>query len=450
MSQPAQPPAVGRASSAQQATTRLLAAKVLAQARWPYVSTLLFTLRPVEVGHEQVPTMAVDDGWRLYYSAAFVMSCTPSALATVVLHECQHLMLQHAARFAALNQPAARHRLWNFAGDAVINATLDEEGMPWPADRGIRYADLVRHGVAVGMATEAAFHALVRSGAEARASGPDPVARLAGPDCGSGSGGPRRTYERMVDDDDSPAVPRAQQDLVRDRVAQEVLAHARSRGDVPGSLIRWAQELLDPVVDWRTVLAGQIRGGVASVAGRRDYSLSYPSRRAHALQHSLGGAVLPAMRQPPPPRVSVVLDTSGSITQPNLRAFLGETVGIVRAVGLGAGVTVIPCDAQPGEPRRIRTAVQAAALPLPGGGGTDMGAGIAAAAGLRPRPDVIVVLTDGWTDWPQHPPGHCTAVITAITDPDAPHPPDWAQRISIQVRGADGSGPVLGKVEAVP
>jgi len=32
---------------------------------------------------------------------------------------------------------------------------------------------------------------------------------------------------------------------------------------------------------------------------------------------------------------------------------------------------------------------------LLGGGGTDMGAGLARAAELRPKPDIIVVLTDG-------------------------------------------------------
>ena len=35
-----------------------------------------------------------------------------------------------------------------------------------------------------------------------------------------------------------------------------------------------------------------------------------------------------------------------------------------------------------------------------GRGGTDMGAGVAFAATLRPRPTVIVVVTDGYTPWP--------------------------------------------------
>ena len=44
------------------------------------------------------------------------------------------------------------------------------------------------------------------------------------------------------------------------------------------------------------------------------------------------------------------------------------------------------------------------AIRLEGGGGTDMGAGLDAAAALRPRPDLIIVLTDGFTPWRPAPP----------------------------------------------
>ena len=37
---------------------------------------------------------------------------------------------------------------------------------------------------------------------------------------------------------------------------------------------------------------------------------------------------------------------------------------------------------------------------LQGGGGTDMVAGIDAAMSLRPRPDAVIVLTDGYTPFP--------------------------------------------------
>jgi hypothetical protein len=55
----------------EEARLRVMAAKIIAQARWPYLSTLIFSLRIVET--PDLPTLAVDAGWRMYYNPAFVL-----------------------------------------------------------------------------------------------------------------------------------------------------------------------------------------------------------------------------------------------------------------------------------------------------------------------------------------------------------------------------------------
>jgi hypothetical protein len=67
---------------------------------------------------------------------------------------------------------------------------------------------------------------------------------------------------------------------------------------------------------------------------------------------------------------------------------------------------------------------------LTGGGGTDMGAGIAAACALRPRPAVTVVLTDGYTPWPSQPPKG-TRVVAGLLGEGAPEAPGWARTVRI-------------------
>jgi hypothetical protein len=73
---------------------------------------------------------------------------------------------------------------------------------------------------------------------------------------------------------------------------------------------------------------------------------------------------------------------------------------------------------------------------LLGGGGTDMGAGLAATVDLRPRPDLVIVLTDGHTPWPPGPPGKAK-VIVGLMD-NAGSVPDWATSIAVDTTARSG------------
>ena len=52
-------------------------------------------------------------------------------------------------------------------------------------------------------------------------------------------------------------------------------------------------------------------------------------------------------------------------------------------------------------------------IELGGGGGTDMAAMIVAACGERPAAKAILVVTDGYTDWPPNPVG--PRVVACLT-----------------------------------
>ena len=55
-----------------------------------------------------------------------------------------------------------------------------------------------------------------------------------------------------------------------------------ARAACPQAGERWAEDMLDPKVDWRRVLAAEIRKGCSTVSGRVDYTYRRPSRRAQA------------------------------------------------------------------------------------------------------------------------------------------------------------------------
>lgn len=64
-----------------------------------------------------------------------------------------------------------------------------------------------------------------------------------------------------------------------------------------------------------------------------------------------------------------------------------------------------------------------------------MGAGMHAAAALRPRPSILIVLTDGFTPWPDQAPKGMHVIVGLLAQhlgmylPPAPH---WARVIRIE------------------
>lgn len=409
------------------ARLRIMAARIIAQNRWPYISTLLFSLKIVATN--QIETMGVDDGWRMYYSPKFVMAHEPDILATAVLHEVLHCVLQHGPRFRSINQPDQMHGNWNIAGDAGINLILDEARMEWGTFTPVRFDQLTKYGVKPTMMTEQIYFQILAH-LEQHPEDGTPIT-----DCGSVMGGSPRSYELPRADLENNAVKSDQQDVIRDRVAQDILNYNRdkSAGNVPGGLLRWAQDLLEPQVDWRKALAGNFRSALATLTGRRDYVYTRPSRRQSAMRVGNTEIILPAMRKPAPPSVAVIIDTSGSIAEKDVGIFLSEVDGIARANGIAQGLTVIPCDAEVGPVQRLRSRGAIKELHLPGGGGTDMGRGIAAAAELKPLPKIVIVLTDGYTPWPEEPPAKIESIIVCLTVPhEAENVPLWAKTIVIE------------------
>ena len=136
------------------------------------------------------------------------------------------------------------------------------------------------------------------------------------------------------------------------------------------------------------------------------------------------------MRQPLP-QVAIVLDTSGSMSDQMLGQALAEVSGVLRGLGVGRRrLRVVCCDATAYEAQRV---LDAREVRLLGGGDTDMRAGLEAASGLKPHPDLVIVLTDGHTPWPQAAPGG-VRVIVGLMDPGGTVP-EWATAVMVEPVG---------------
>ncbi|MGW1619406.1 vWA domain-containing protein [Streptomyces sp. NPDC002172] len=400
---------------------KLYAARLQAARARPYLATALFALHVV--ADRQVPTMAVDKHWRCYVSPAFVDRMPEEDLAGVWVHEVSHLLRDHharsdrVARERGLTGAGERLRM-NIAADLEINDDAYGDGLVQP--RGAVRPYMLR--LPEGQLMEDYLRQF-RLG---------PLTQdLTWLDCGSGADGRDREWD--LGPDGADGLSEQERDGVRFRVAQAITGRP---GSTPDGWRRWAEDAFHPPQPWRELLGAAVRSAASAAGAGDDYSYGRPSRRSAGLP----GVVLPSLRRRPP-RVSVVIDTSGSVSDAELGSALLEVAAIARAVGGRRDlVSVLSCDAAA---RTVQPLCRAEGIALVGGGGTDLRAGFARALRARPAPDVVVALTDGQTPWPTTQPA-CRTVVGLFPRqyggtswqedepdyvPDAP--PAWARVVEI-------------------
>jgi predicted metal-dependent peptidase len=449
------------------AKTKLMAARLKATKNYPYLSTALMVLNPVFA--KGLGTFAVDKYWRMYWDE---VPWDVDEMSEVIAHEVWHLLRRHPSRAEVVLPDRTRETketiAWRLAVDMEINDSLDKkrlpEGVVYPEAHGLEphllaesYYEKLKDSIDVteieilditlegqggegGGGGQGNQQGPLRGKVKVRINGKEHEIEL-GP--GAGGGGSCADSVPKPWEQDSPkdsegnkregvegGIDDLQGELIRREVAKKVLEHSKSRGSMPGGALRWADEMLNPKVNWKRELKAAIRASLATTAGAVDYSYSRPSRRQGALKD----IILPSMRSPVP-EVSVIIDTSGSISDKMLSQAMAEINGVLRACGQSQ-VTVMCVDAAV---HTVQKVFNPKSIKLAGGGGTDMGAGLRRAEKLKPPPDVVIVLTDCYTPWPNRPPRFVDKVIVGALGKDAPVNtiPGWARHVIIDVDELD-------------
>ncbi len=460
---------------------KLQKARYKAYGNWPFLAQVLWALVPVE--RPGLGSLAMDQYWRLYYDPQAVERWTVEELMGVLYHEASHLLRNHPERGKGKDP-----LLVNLAFDAEINDDLLAEkvvlpeGAITPARLGLpaellgeEYYELLLKRAQQGEGgkekpkkgqkgekgasgdqgngeassqgqapQEGGEGGQAQASGEAQGKGKEKGASagergkeisggggMAFPDrprpgagrCGSCAHGGREPWEFPSPEESGVhGVSEAEAEVIRRQVAEAIQREVaeKGRGAVPGHWQHWAEARLRPKVNWRRELAAAVRYAIAETSGAADYTYRRPSRRQGAVK----GVILPALRQPVP-EVAVVVDTSGSMGDETLAQALAEVRGVLRALGVSQGVHVLAVDSRVQAVKRVFRPEE---VKLLGGGGTDMGAGIEAALRLKPRPEVMVVLTDGETPWPEVPPPGVRVVVGLLGDGKAP---GWAQTVRI-------------------
>ncbi len=221
----------------------------------------------------------MDAAHHCYVDFAAVGTRGPQYGAQALLHECSHLLADHATLAQDLGVGPTTSQIWNVAADAAINDDLRDggcemfnddnpHGLVLPALLGEPDYLTPHHYFASLMARLGGL-----SGGSRSAVGRDD-APWAG--CGSGSGGTAAPCE-LDDTDDlggaASAATGTERERVRVTVATAIRDAAKIRGSVPGS--REARGGRPPRRGSRPGVTGRLRARLVGVC--RDRPLDQPS-----------------------------------------------------------------------------------------------------------------------------------------------------------------------------
>lgn len=447
--------------------------RLMAFSKAPYYSTILYALRPVSA---KIGTMGVDKHLRVYIDFDQAAQWGDEACSQVLLHECGHIIGEHAklGESLGISGDYGRAKMLNIAGDMSINDDLADMGMDFIASTGvmpssigapdylaaIEYYDLLSdlvdknkpeqgHGKQglpsdeSGSGQDGDSQSNDEPGEVGEGEEPQP-----GDDfdhsqgCGSIAHGIDAPWDLGSDDLDGQATPASDAEIIR---ITDQAKHAEQEwaGKNPGRMTAGVRnstrESGRSNVHWTARVTPVASNAIASSGPRSKISYRRVNRRFHP---RIGGRrVLLPSRTPKSLNVGAIMDTSGSMVEDHKKGrVLREVAGIHQKVVAGRGSTfVLDADTEVHEIREYKG--KGSITDMVGCGGTAMEKVIIAALcdeRLRRGPKEIgalFVITDGETAWPRKeevPRAYANIpVVAVIINKRKMEAPEWIHSVHI-------------------
>ncbi len=356
----------------------------------PFFATLLLNT-PVRI-EPGVCEYAATDMQSIFLNPDYAKVATVDDLMSDLSHEVAHNALLHHAR------REGRHAdLWNIAADYAINLMLEEQGFRAP--KGGWLVDQKYKGLSAEK-----IYALLRDKAAKQPQPGDGDPSGGQPGDGSPTSGIDR--DRMHGDllpmaggsdpaERAKTIRKAQQ-----QVAQAAMA-AKMAGKLRGQLASMIDEFLDPKVPWTEVLRDYLLRVV-----KDDESWTRRNRRFR-------NVYLPARHSEKLGPIVIIGDSSGSIwcSPDELKQFASEIQAVADQVQ-PEHIRLIWADTEvAGE--EVFEAGQPLRFDVKGGGGTDRRVPLSYVE--QYDPEVVILLTDGYTPWPKGEPPYPLIVCCNTT-----------------------------------
>jgi predicted metal-dependent peptidase len=347
---------------------------------------------------------AATDGLKFYYNSRFIMMLKPKEVEFLVGHEVLHVVYDHMGRRGTRDP-----QIWNIADDYAVNA------------------DLKRHKVGQFITTVPCLYEQKYDGKAAEEIYDDLMKNVQKIDINS-------LVDQMIDDHmdgdgegegegegdqegkgKRPKMSPEERERVRQEVKQAIINAAQSAeaGTLPLGVERLIKQHTNPVMPWRELIQTNLTSAI-----RTDFSWMRPSRRSWHMD-----AIMPGMTPGEEIDVVVAIDMSGSISNHQAQAFLGEIGGMMDAFD-GYKVHVFCFDTDIYNPQDFNSESMDTIdeYEPAGGGGTDFDAIFDYLKKVGNVPKRLICFTDGYPCGSWGDPDYCDTTWIIHGDPD-PNPP---------------------------
>lgn len=276
---------------------KLITARIGLLLRAPFFGNMATRLELTNAD-EWCPTLATD-GRKFYYNSEFVNRLPTKQCEFGFGHEVLHNIYDHFGRLGSRDPQLA-----NIAQDYAVNYDLIDQRI----GEKITVIEILYDKKYANMSWEEIYDELMKNAKKIN------VSSLA---------------NGVLDQHMHDGIPgqaemtEAERKAIQEEVKEAMVAAAQAAGadNLPANIKRMIKELTEPQMDWRDLLQQQIESTIKS-----DFTWMRPSRRSWHMD-----AIMPGMANGQQIDVFVGIDTSGSITDQDLKIFLSEVKGIMDA-----------------------------------------------------------------------------------------------------------------------
>jgi len=385
------------------ARERLVGARIGLLLRHSFFGNLATRMKLVNA--DEWCATAATDGLKFYYNSRFIMMLKPKEVEFLVGHEVLHVVYDHMGR-----RNERDPQIWNIADDYAVNA------------------DLKRHNVGQFITTVPCLYETKYDGKPAEEIYDDLMKNVQ-----------KINIDQLIDmllddhmDDsneegdgdgpegngDKPGRPRMTQeekDRARAEMKQAIIAAAQGAeaGSLPKGVERLIKDVTEPQMPWRELIQTNLTSAI-----RTDYSWMRANRKGWHMD-----AIMPGTTPGEEIDVVISLDMSGSISNKQAQAFLGEIGGMMDTFD-GYKVHIFCFDTDTYNPQDFDSENMDSIEQYEpqGGGGTDFDCIFDYLKENAIEPKRLIVFTDGYPFGSWGDPDYCdtTWIIHGDKNPNPP------------------------------